>query len=395
MLPHQKQFFGIMYEAYQQYLDSLKEQHKCRSIDVARAGINDKDWLDFSTNDYLNLSKNSTVINAAIAATLEYGAGATGSRLLSGNLDLYTKFEATIAADKNTEASLIFSSGFQANLSALSCLLDQKILGTKPLVFFDKLNHASLYQAIFLSDPELHRYNHNDVAHLAYLLEKYKHDPRPKFIVSETVFGMDGDIAPLTQLVALAKQQQAFLYLDEAHATGLFGAQGYGLSTDLDLHTVPHIIMGTFSKAIGGSGGYIACDKLIRDLLINKASGFIYTTASSPSAVGAAYQAWQMVRALNPAREHLQALGNRLRKDLNALGFNTGTSTTHILPIILGAESHCIQAKEALYKEKIIVSAIRPPTVPPNSARLRIALNAAHTSSDIERLITTLSKVLQ
>jgi len=382
-----------MYKPYERYLLLLRNGNKYRRLGALRQE-SIADFLDFSTNDYLNLSQNSDVIEAAINSAKSYGAGSTGSRLLSGNIDLYEEFEKTIAKDKNTESSLIFNSGFQANITVLSSLLDERILGAKPLIFFDKLNHASLYQAVFLSKPELHRYHHNDMNHLESLLEKYKNDSRPKFIVTETIFGMDGDIAPIKQIVELAEKYNAFLYLDEAHATGMIGPNGYGLSTNVNLENIPHIIMGTFSKAIGSSGAYIASDKVISDFLINKASGFIYSTAPSPACIGAAFEAWKIVKSMQKERDHLQNLGNILRKMLQNSGFDTGLSTTNIIPIILKEEKICQDVKDRLLKEKIIVSSLRPPTVPPKSSRLRIALTAKHKLQDVEILVAILRRVV-
>ena len=381
-----------MYKPYAEHLLTLNAEAKYRRLGrVSQDSI--KNFLDFSTNDYLALSRNKQVIEASINASKQYGLGTTGSRLLSGNTPLHEEFEAVIAKDKNTEASLIFNSGFQANESTLSSLLDEKILKTKPLVFFDKLNHSSLYQAIFLSKPELHRYHHNDMNHLESLLQEHKNDTRPKFIITETIFSMDGDIVPLKQIVDLAKHYNAFLYLDEAHATGMLGPKGYGLSTTVDLQEIPHVIMGTFSKALGSSGGYIACHNVIRNFLINKAPGFIYSTSPSPAVIGGAFKAWKMLENLDTERRKLQELGSLLRGKLQKLGFDIGNSSSHIVPIILGEEKTCLQAKEALLEEGIIVSAIRPPTVPPSSSRLRITLTAEHKVQDIEKLLTSLKKV--
>jgi 8-amino-7-oxononanoate synthase len=290
---------------------------------------------------------------------------------------------------------LIFISGFLANISTLGCILDDKILNAKPLVFFDKLNHSSLYQGVSLSKAELKRYHHNDINHLESLLIEYQNDTRPKFIVTETIFGMDGDITPLDEIAALTKKFNAFLYLDEAHATGVFGLNGYGLSTAVDLKDIPHIIMGTFSKAIGVSGGYIACNRIMRDFIINKATGFIYSTASSPAVVGAVFKAWKLLKYLDKERETLQNLGNTLRKMLKDRGFNIGTSQTHIIPIILNEEDKCLKIQKVLFQEGILVSCIRPPTVPPGTSRLRIALTTKHTNNDLKRLVETLNKVVE
>ena len=383
-----------MYQVYEKYLNTLHNNGKYRILGVLRQEGN-SELLDFSTNDYLNLSKHSEVIAAGEIAAQRYGIGSTGSRLLSGNCKLVEEFEDVIAKDKKTESSLIFNSGFQANISTLSCILDDKILNAKPLVFFDKLNHSSLYQAVFLSKAELRRYHHNDINQLESFLEEHKNDPRPKFIVTETVFGMDGDIAPLEEIAALSKKFNAFLYLDEAHATGVFGTNGYGLSTTIDLQDIPHIIMGTFSKAIGVSGGYIACNNIMRDFLINKATGFIYSTAASPAVIGAAFKGWKLIKSLDKERETLQNLGNTLHKMLKSRGFNIGTSQTHSIPIILNEEDKCLKAQKALFQEGILVSCVRPPTVPPSTSRLRIALTHKHTNQDLNRLVETLSKAVE
>lgn len=383
-----------MYKAYEKHLSTLHNIGKYRRLGQPRQASSSR-LLDFSTNDYLDLSHHRDIIEAGLIAMQSYGIGSTGSRLLSGNCKLFEEFESTIAKDKNTDSSLIFSSGFQANISSLSCLLDDKVLNAKPLVFFDKLNHSSLYQAVFLSKAELWRYHHNGINQLESFLEEHKNDPRPKFIVTETVFGMDGDIAPLEEIVSLAKKFNAFLYLDEAHATGVFGTSGYGLSTTLDLQDIPHVIMGTFSKAIGVSGGYIACNNIIRDFIINKATGFIYSTAASPAVVGAAFKAWKMIKALDKEREILQNLGKTLRTMLKDCGFNIGTSETHIIPIILNEEEKCLKAQKALLQAGVTVSCIRPPTVPLGTSRLRIALTTKHTNDDLKRLVETLSKVVE
>ncbi len=387
-----------MYKAYEKYLSTLHNKGKYRRLGVLRQESN-SDLLDFSTNDYLNLSlslsHHKDVMLAGEIAAQRYGMGSTGSRLLSGNCKLFEEFEYAIAKDKKTESSLIFNSGFQANISTLSCILDDKILNAKPLVFFDKLNHCSLYQAVFLSKAQALRYHHNDINHLESLLIEYQNDARPKFIVTETVFGMDGDIAFLQEIAALAKKFNAFLYLDEAHATGVFGLNGYGLSIAVDLQDIPHIIMGTFSKAIGVSGGYIACNKIMRDFIINKATGFIYSTAPSPSVIGAAFKAWDMVKSLDKERQTLRNLGNTLRTLLKDCGFDIGTSETHIIPIILNEEDKCLNTQKALLQEGIVVSCIRPPTVPPGTSRFRIALTTRHTNNDLKRLVETLNNVVE
>ena len=328
-----------MYELYNQHLSQLHSTGRYRKLPHTHL----LNCLNFSTNDYLKLSQRSELLDAAIVVAKIYGVGATGSRLLSGNNEIFESLEYKIAKDKNTESALVFNSGFQTNISVLSSLLDQKVLKTKP-----------------------------------------------KFIISETIFGMDGDILPINQVVSLSIEHQAFLYLDEAHATGVIGHNGYGLSTTIDLKNIPHLIMGTFSKALGCSGGYIACSQVLKDYLINKAPGFIYSTANSPMTLGAANKAWDMIKGFDAERIYLFDMARKLRDRLINSGFNIGTSESHIIPIIFGKEELAIHAKNVLIENNVAVSCVRPPTVPHGTSRIRIALNIKHTEQDINQLINVL-----
>lgn len=381
-----------MYKLYDEYCNILQNKGKYRELPEAILDPS-KNFIDFSTNDYLGLSQSEVLLEEARSAGIKFGVGSTGSRLLSGNKKIFEDFEKRIAKDKGTESALIFNSGFQANVTVLASLLDQSVLGDKPIVFFDKLNHASLYQAVFLSNAELVRYQHNDADHLSSLLTKFKNDLRPKFIVTETIFGMDGDIAPIEKILALSKEHEAFLYLDEAHATGIIGYNGYGLSTDINLQEIPHLILGTFSKALGCFGAYVACSNVIKNYLINKCPGFIYSTSLSLMVIGAAAKAWDLVQHLTDQRLALSFKAANLRNNLQNLGFNTGDSVTHIIPIILGDENTVMSAKEKLLKQGLIVSAIRPPTVSPGTSRLRIALNVNHTESNLNHLVHALQQI--
>ena len=345
------------------------------------------DGLDFSNNDYLGLSQNPQIIEAAVRAARQYGIGAKASRLSAKAHPFHEELETHIALDKKTEAALLFSSGFQANLSVLSALLDRHVLKTRPLVFCDRLNHASIYQALFLSQCEWVRYRHLDMLHLRSLLEHYAQDFRPKFIVTETVFGMDGDTPPLEKIHELALEYKTFVYLDEAHATGVLGPKGYGYSETQDWSLIPHAIMGTFSKALGGSGAYIACSKTLKEYLVNKAQGLIYSTAALPCSVAAALQAWKMIQFLAPQRGYLVSLSQNFRTMLSAHGLDIGTSTTHIIPIILGEEAKVMEIQKKLRAQNVYVSAIRPPTVPPGSARLRLGLRVSHSQENLYQFI--------
>ncbi len=349
-------------------------------------------WLaDFSSNDYLGLSRHPEVLAAARDAVAQYGTGATGSRLLSGNLDLYEAFEARIAQDKHAESALILGSGYQTNATVLAALINAKVLGAEPLVFTDRLNHASLHHAFKVAEVRQIRFRHADLTHLAELLDKHAHSDQPKFIVAESVFGMDGDCIDVAGLVSLAQAHQAMLYLDEAHATGVLGERGYGLTADQGGRV--DVAMGTFSKALGGSGAYIACKQVVKDYLINTCTGFIYSTALSPMVVAAMHKAWTLLPALDAERQRLQAMAAEVRTRLHAMGLDTGLSTTHIVPVILGDERRTLQARDKLQARGINVSAVRPPTVPPNTARLRMAFGSHHTPEQIDALIEALRDV--
>lgn len=348
---------------------------------------------DFSSNDYLGLAADAEILQAAYLTAQQYGTGATGSRLISGNLLPHVELERSIAHDKKTDAALIFNSGFQANATVLACLLDKKILGKEPIVFSDRLNHASLHHACQLQGIRQIRYRHNDLAHLRMLLEKYRDQPNPKFIVTETVFGMDGDMIDMPTLTELADTFDAFLYLDEAHATGLFGERGYGLGAGWIAQR--GLAMGTFSKALGGSGAYIACSTQVRDYIVNRCTGFIYSTALSPYITGAAHAAWIRISQMAAMRTTLLTQAATLRQQLQALGLNTGTSTSHIIPLILGDAALTMKWKRYLLEKGLLVSAIRPPTVPPHTSRLRIALNLKHSPAQIKALVEALQDCMQ
>jgi 8-amino-7-oxononanoate synthase len=347
------------------------------------------DLLDFSGNDYLGLARRPELVEAAAEAGRRHGAGATGSRLLSGNTPLHEALEARIARDKGAEAALVFSSGYQANAACIAALLDKNVLGAEPLVFADRLNHASMHLGCTLAGARQLRYRHLDLGHLQALLEQHAHETRPKVILSESVFGMDGDVADVARLQSLALRFGALLYLDEAHATGVFGPHGFGLAETMDL-APSTVAMGTFSKALGVSGGYVACSELVRDYLINKAGGFIFSTAPSPLTLGAALCAWELLPGLGAERAGLLDRAERLRLALRAMGLDTGSSCTQIVPVLLGDPVRTVAARDTLATLGIRVSAVRPPTVPQGTSRLRLGLSAAHTDQDMLRLVEAL-----
>lgn len=374
---------------YLNYLNLIKQNGRRRILHTKTSA---DVFLDFTSNDYLNLSKNPEVINSSIEACKKYGVGSTGSRLLSGNLKIFEELENKIAQSKGSESALIFNTGFQANFSCLQALLNHKVLEEKPLVFFDKFNHASLYQGVLSTNAQIIRYRHNDIDHLSSLLKDYANSSRAKFIVTETLFGMDGDILPIKEICFLAQKYNALLYLDEAHASGILGKNGYGLSTLITKkYNFPLVVMGTFSKALGCSGAYIACSKIIKDYLINTASGFIYSTANSPANVGAMLKSWQLIENMEEQRKSLLSDGKILKNKMDDLNFNTGLSNSHIIPIIFDDDKKAIDCKNYLYSKGILTSYVRYPTVPLKSPRIRVALNTNHTFQDINYLLEALN----
>ena len=358
----------------------------------------DQRVYDFSSNDYLCLAQRGDIVEAGHECAKKYGAGATGSRLLSGNLDCFEELEFQVAQFKNAEAALVFSSGYQANASGLAALLDKTLWsGAEPLVFTDRLNHASLHHACQLAGVKQIRFRHNDMAHLAELLSKHQESSQPKIIVSETVFGMEGDLLPIEQLAELALQHKAVVYLDEAHATGVWGPEGRGLGAiqhpAIDsLKALGHwVIMGTFSKAVGVSGAYVACSEIFKHYLVNRCTGFVYSTAPSPFVIGAVSKALKIIPDLNKERGMLQTAADTLRQRVHELGFDTGLSNTHIVPLLVGNNNACLELKAYLQQAGIRTSAVRPPTVPPNAARVRLALNTGHSQMVYAQLHQALS----
>ncbi|MBY0281316.1 MAG: aminotransferase class I/II-fold pyridoxal phosphate-dependent enzyme [Alphaproteobacteria bacterium] len=375
--------------SYSKVCSKLKDLSLYRKL---AKGHKNKPCLDFTSNSYLSLNTYPKVIQNAQDYGAKFGTSGKSSRLLQTEQSIYLDLEKKIARDKKTESALLFNSGFQANVSVLEALLDKKTLGAKPYVFFDRANHASLYQGSQLAGAQIFRYHHLDMDHLRSLLETYASLDVPKFIITETVFGMDGDVADLSLITTLAKTYNAFLYVDEAHATGLFGKNGYGLSTDF--HDNINLCMGSFSKALGSSGGYVACSKQLKEYLVNKCGGFIYSTAPSPMIIGACDAAWDLIPTLTSERTQIFEMANYLRKCLKTLSLDTGKSTSQIVPIIIGDENKVLSIQKRLQEKGIFVSAIRPPTVPPKTARLRVNINNSHNVSHIDTFVNELKSCL-
>ena len=347
--------------------------------------------LDFCSNDYLGLSFRPELINKTCESVAAHGAGAGASRLVAGNLAAFSAIEKKLAQGKGSEAALVFVSGVQANLTLLPALLDAKVLGAEPLVYADRLNHASLIQGCIAAGVRQSRFRHNDFAHLEELLHRDDGLDRPRFIVTESVFSMDGDCADISRLSTLAGKYGAFLYIDEAHATGVLGADGFGLAHGLK----NALVMGTFSKGLGGFGAYAACSAVLRDYLVNRCGGVIYATALPPAVLGAMEAALALIPALGRERAHVQALAADLRARLQAAGFDTGVSTTQIVPMILGDEARALHVAAGLEAAGFLAAAIRPPTVPAGTSRIRFTLSAAHSAADVEALAQAAIRLAQ
>lgn len=338
--------------------------------------------VNFSANDYLGLANHPLLVERAHDWAERHGAGSGASRLVTGTLDAVMALEARIAAFKGTEDALIFASGWQANAAVLPALV--AAASDRPLLFCDRLNHSSLHHGLAAAGVRQIRFRHNDLDHLEALLAERAEQPGRRFIVTESVFSMDGDRVDVVRLAAIAAAHDAFLYLDEAHATGVLGPGGRGLSAlapgGVDL------IMGTFSKAFGGFGAYVAGSRAMIDWLVNGCGGLIYTTAPPPSVMGAIEAALDLMPSLDGERARVAAHADQLRAALRCAGIDHGASDTQIVPAILGGEEAVLAAAKRLEAMDMLVAPIRPPTVPAGRSRLRLALSAAHHEADVARI---------
>ncbi len=325
--------------------------------------------LNLSSNDYLGLAA-----KLSLASDLP---GATASRLVVGNHPAYAALEARMADLKGTEAALVFGSGYLANIGTIPALV-----GRGDTIFADRLNHASLVDGMLLSRATIRRYRHNDPEHLASLLEA--DTGARKLIVTDAVFSMDGDVAPLAEIVRLKRQHGAMLMIDEAHSGGVFGARGEGLAHVLGLAGDVDVNMGTFSKAYGCYGAYVAGRRLLIDYLVNRARSFIFTTGLPPALVQTIDHAVERAATEQHRRDRLWELVGVAQDRLRRAGLDIGASASPIIPIVLGSDQRAVAAARRLAEQGIGVVAIRPPTVPEGTARLRLSLSAAHDRHDLE-----------
>lgn len=343
--------------------------------------------VNLCSNDYLGLAADPRLRRAAADAAQQEGAGAGASRLVAGDLPIHRALEARLAAWKGTEAALLFNSGYHANAGVPPVLV-----GRDDAVFSDVLNHASIVDGCLLSRAELVRYRHGDVDELADLLAGTR--ARRKLVVTDAVFSMDGDAAPLREIADLCDRHGAMLYVDEAHSAGVLGPTGAGLAEALGVADRVDVHMGTLGKALGAFGAYVAGARPLTDLLLSRARTFVFTTALPPAPCGAALAALEVVAAEPARRAHVLALTARARAGLTRLGFDVSRVVAPILPVVLGSEARALAASRALRDRGWFVRAIRPPTVPRGTSRLRVALSAAHDEAQVDGFLAALAEVL-
>ena len=338
------------------------------------------------SNNYLGLATHPALREAAARAARDWGVGAGASRLISGSLRLHEALEEQLAALKGTAAALLFGSGYQANVGAITALV-----GSDDAVFSDELNHASIIDGCRLSRARVLVYPHNDVEALAALLTR--HSARRRLVVTESVFSMDGDSAPLAAICDVADRYGAFVMVDEAHATGVLGPTGGGLVEAAGLRGRVALQVGTLGKALGTYGAFVAGSRAVVDLLVNAARSFVYTTALPPPAVAAAAAAVNVLQAEPQRRQQLAANASTLWHGLRDAGLQVGAAPGHIIPVHIGDAERTMQWSEALLAAAVFVQGIRPPTVPPGTARLRVTVMSTHTATDLAAAVTAFRQV--
>jgi 8-amino-7-oxononanoate synthase len=378
------------YDWLDRSLQSIHKANWYRSTQTitSKAGtialIDGREMLMFASNNYLGLAGDRRLIEAAIAATEMYGTGATGSRLVTGHLALHEELETAIADLKNTEAALVFSSGYLANLGAISA-----IVGQRDLILGDEYNHSCLKKGGLLSGAMAIDYQHLNLVDLTTKLQQHRANHRRCLITTDSVFSMDGDLAPLRQIMDLAAEYDCMVLVDEAHGTGIFGDRGGGLTNALGIQQ-DLIQVGTLSKALGSLGGYVAGSAKLIDYLRNRAATWIYTTGLSPADTGAAIAAIKIVKSESDRRQQLWQNVAAIGLGLQDLRIQAIAIDSPIIAIKFGDTDTTMQIAKHLRENGIFVPAIRPPTVP--TARIRITLMATHTSSQIQTLFQMLAK---
>ena len=382
-----------MYEYFKGQLDAKVQNHNLRTlkeycpIDAVRVKRDDKEYLMMASNNYLGLTFDTRVIDGALKGTKQYGTGSGGSRLVSGTFPLFTELEKELAKFKNTEKALVFNTGYMANVGTISAIADKNTI-----IFSDALNHASIIDGCRLSRGSVKAYSHCDVDELKYLLKQVDCNAR-KLIVTDGVFSMDGDIAPLDKLYELSRDYNALLMVDDAHATGTIG-NGHGTAAYFNLEKEIDIQLGTLSKSLGSVGGYVAANSTIIDYLVNTSRSFIFSTALSPADIGAALAALKVLETDASVLGRLQENVNYMTDQLISMGIDA-TNETPIFPILIGRNEDTLAVSDYLYEAGIIGTAIRPPTVPIGESRIRLTVTAAHNREQIDYVCHTLHKAIQ
>jgi len=351
-----------------------------------RIVVEGREYLAFCSNDYLGLANHPRIVEAAVDAALRYGIGQGASHLLSGHSALHERLESSLAEFVRMPRALLFSSGYQANIGAVTALA-----GAGDTVFSDALNHASLIDGVRLSRAQVVRYPHADVGFLSQALAVS--GGKTKLIVTDSVFSMDGDMAPVPALLELCDRHDALLLLDDAHGFGVVGPEGRGTALHFGLRSSRIVYVGTLGKAAGVSGAFVAGAPEIVESILQRARTYTYTTAAPAMLAAAVEASLQLVRREEWRREHLRNLVGVLRESLREAEVEPTPSDTPIQPLILGTNSRALGASTAMRERGILVPAIRPPTVPEGTARLRISLSAAHSERDVSRLATALREV--
>lgn len=352
-----------------------------------RCIVDDKEALNFCSNNYLGLADDIRLIQAAHQSMEREGFGAGASRLISGNMESHVLLEQRIKEFKQTEAALIFSTGYMANVGIISGLF-----GRDDIVFADRLNHASIWDGIQLSHAQLRRFRHNDILHLRELLTGSEVSKR-KVIIVDSVYSMDGDVAPLKEITTLAKEFGCLVMIDEAHGFGVFGKKGKGLAEYLGVDDNIDIQMGTFSKAAGCFGAYCCGSKELIDVLLHKVRSFVYTTALPPSVAASCCEAINIIENEPARRKCLWDNADYLREELKRVGFDTCQSSSAIIPVVIGDEEIALTFSRLLLESGVFISAIRPPTVPDGTSRLRLTVMATHTKEELKYVVESMKVI--
>jgi 8-amino-7-oxononanoate synthase len=375
-------------------LDELKElglHRRMRTISGPqgpRVVLDGKPVLLLCSNNYLGLADHPRVREAAADAAMRWGVGAGASRLVSGTMRIHRRLEDRLAEFKRAPAALLFGSGYLANLGVVSALA--KAGPAEPVVFSDALNHASIVDGCRLARAEVFVYRHCDVEHLAWGLRQ--HAGRAALIATDSVFSMDGDVAPLLEIVELARRHGARVAVDEAHGVGCVGPGGRGAVHEAGLEDEVDVVIGTLGKALGAYGAYVTCETAMAQYLVNTARSFIFTTAPPPPAVAGALAALELLIEQPQRPERLQAKARALRDELAREGFEVAGSSTQIVPLVVGDAALAMRVCEKAIERGVFAQAIRPPTVPPGTSRLRLAVMSSHTREELREAARTLGR---